>query len=403
MKKRMLLTLVVVFLIVSAASHGFAQINGAADTSKEGSLLIWPKVQTTDGKETYIIISNNSPNEVCVKCFWEVKDARPDPTSQCLFSDFAMQLSPYTPLFFRASDGSGLDNRSVAGGMGNSEEGALKCWAVSPSGHEQISWNHLSGLAIIVDSDNTAPGVSAPPSSAWEYSAWRFATNVIDSSGNFADGFWVGLVTGVSSDTSNQMNLKASPTTVVSTASCPGPDYSAAGCSLPNAAYDACPKYMSFDFLTEPSTPQLTNGYAFNNLALVPCKTDLTDVTLNLKTKLLYTIWNENNVQYTGTSSCANCAYQIDLGDLATLRDVRNFQYKYLHTPAGRFRVDGTAGTSCGADCQSTPLLGVMSSNLAGSTAIVGTNGSTSGKETTDYGYILWTPPGPYYQSIRRW
>ena len=401
MKNYRFILFITILLVIMASSPGLAQINGSADTSKEGSLLIWPAVQTNNGNETYITINNSSPNDVVVKCYWEVKNNPADPTSQALSYDFAMRLSGLSPVVFRASDGSSLDDLGVAAGMGTSERGALKCWAVDETMRRQISWNHLSGFAIIVQGDSTLSDSPVSTTSAWQYSAWRFAANVIDSSGSFADGFWVGEVTDVAGGT-NQMNLKASPTTVVSTANCPGPAYSAAGCSLPSAAYDACPKYMTFEFLAEPSGAAKTDGYAFNNLALVPCKTDLTETTVNTKTQLAYTIWNENSVMYSGLYKCANCAYTTDLGSLSVLRNQKLFQKKNLKTPSGHFRVEGSAGNYCGAAAVSTPLLGVMSSKLVGSDDFVAMAGTANGKETSDYGYILWTPTGPYYQMKAR-
>jgi hypothetical protein len=402
MRSHKLLILVIIVIVTAVGSPGLAQVNGSADTSKEGSLLIWPTVRTDSGNETYIVINNNSPNDVMVKCFWEVKDIPAVPTSQGLFYDFVIQLSPFSPVIFRASDGSSLDDLGVAAGMGEGEKGALKCWAVDETLRKQISWNHLSGFAIIVQGDNTLPaGTQRATTSAWEYSAWRFAANVISSSGTFADGFWVGQVIDVAG-ANNRMNLKASPTTVVSPSNCPGPAYDASGCSLPNAAYDACPKYMTFEFLAEPSGTKTTDGYAFNSLALVPCKTDFTGVTLDTKTQLVYTIWNEWGVGYSGLYQCANCAYTSWLGSLSVVRKQKLFQMKSLHTPSGHFRVEGIANSVCAVDAVSTPLLGVISSAIAGSKDIVAMAGSASGKETVDYGYISWKPTGLYFSMTLR-
>lgn len=395
MKKCMFTTLVTVFLMAVAASCGLAQIDGAANTSKEGSLLIWPKIQTNGGNETYIILTNNDFHPVCVKCYWEVKNVTTNPNSPCLLSDFALQLPAMANIVFKASNGTGLDGRGVAAGMG-AEEGALKCWAVDPTLRKQISWNHLGGFAIIMK-----PSFANHPTSAWQYSAWRFAANVIQSNGKFANGFWVGAVTGVDGALANEMSLKASPTTVVDPATCPGPDYSAAACSLPNAAYDACPKYLSFNFLAEPSRASGTDGFAFNNVALVPCKADLTGDILSLKTSLVYTLWNEDSLQFTGLNQCTDCAYDKDLGTLTVLRIVKPFQMKNLHTPSGRFRVEAMADDTCGTASVATPLVGVISSRIVGGAQTVGTGGSASGKETTNYGYIRWKPTGEYYQSSR--
>jgi hypothetical protein len=410
MKRCTHVALVMSFLVLTLATSGLAQVTGLADTSKEGSLLIWPKIQTSDRYETFVIITNSSPNPVDVKCFYEIKDVESNPASQCLLAQFDLHLYGHNPLVFRASDGSTLDGRPVAGGIGVGEVGALKCWAIDITERRQISWNHLSGFAVIEErlsweyTSKKYGTVKVPGDavSAWQYSAWRFAANVIDSSGKFADGFWVGQVADIDGATSNSMNLKASPTTVVDPDNCPGPDYSAASCSLPNAAYDACPKYLTFDFLAEPSGSTKADGFALNDLALVPCKADLSDTPADLKTRVKYTIWNENEVKFVALTQCTDCSFHTGLGSLAVPRNQKLFQLQFLRTSSGRFRVEAVASSKCGADSVSTPLIGVLSSKLVTTTDMVGTNGSTNGKETSDFGYIKWAPTGEYYQKPRR-
>jgi hypothetical protein len=401
MKRWTLLIQAALLLMILDGSYALAQIDGAANTTKEGSLLVFPRIQTTNGYETYIILNNTGVSDVHVKCYWEIKDVRTDPTSQTLVSGFTMLIPANSPVFFRASDGSSLDDSGVALGMGSGEEGVLRCWAIDPAGRKQISWNHLSGSAIIVNSDNTVTDVSnKAPTTAWQYNAWRFAANILESDGTFADGFWVGQTIDAGY-TVNQLALKASPTTVVDPSFCPGPNYTASGCSLTNAAYDACPKYVSFEFLAEPLGPAKTDGYAFNNLALAPCKSDLTNLSSSTKTRLRYTLWNVRGVQVSDLYRCANCAYDTDLGNLSVSRAVKPFQRRSMRTPVGLFRVEGMASSTC-TDSVAAPLLGVMSSRLVGGNVVVGSTGSTNGKETTDWGAISWTPPGAYYQMIRR-
>jgi hypothetical protein len=403
MKKCILMMVVMSCLMLVPAVSSQAQISGLADTSKEGSLLIWPKIQTNDGYETFVVITNSGPGAVDVKCFYEIKDVESNPASSCLLAQFDLHLYRHQPLVFKASDGLTLEDVSVAGGIGTGEVGALKCWAIDITENRQISWNHLSGFAVVATSYGPAGWwTKKGPPSAWQYSAWRFAANVISSSGEFADGFWVGPVAGVGDATHNSLNLKASPTTVVDPANCPGPDYSDPDCYLPNAAYDACPKYLTFDFLAEPSGSNKLDGYAVNDLALVPCKADLSDTPSDLKTRVKYTIWNENEVKFVALTHCADCSFHTALGGLAVPRNQKLFQMRYLHTPSGRFRVEAVANSKCGADAVATPLLGVLSSKLVNTTDVVGTNGSSNGKETSDYGLIRWEPTGGYYQKPRR-
>jgi hypothetical protein len=477
MKKSMLVALVMASLTFMASSCGFAQTayTGIADTSKEGSLLVWPLIQTNDGNETYIIITNSIKGDgndtpVDIKCYWEYRQFPPDPNSSgyCGLSDMIFYLSANNPLIFKASDGTGLDGRGLVPPMGSGMKGALKCWAIDPTDRIQIAWNHLSGYAVIVDSDNATMS-AVPKKSAWEYSAWRFAANILDRSDNatYLDGFWVGK-SEVGGDAFNQLKLtganklvvanSATPSpcpanttpikvknsfdalgnpippytyycvSSVSAANCPWP-YENAACDIASGVYDACPKYLTFDFLSEPSSPSGTDGWAFNHLALLPCKEDLrydADASglVDFPTRLSFSVWNENEVKYTGTQYCANCdtvnlgakygSYERYLADILTGK-LNFFQAKTLHTSSGRFRVEGLAGGICPADnqeptwhgisaAQKTPLIGVMASRILktgstnggmGSLDIVGTTPTASAMDTTHIANpFSWSNPG---------
>jgi hypothetical protein len=65
--------------------------------------------------------------------------------------------------WFSARTGEG----SVPPPLISGEKGELKCWAVSASGSEQISWNYLQGYAEIFDSYGLD----------WGYSSWNFAAD----------------------------------------------------------------------------------------------------------------------------------------------------------------------------------------------------------------------------------
>lgn len=467
MKKSMLVTFVMAFLTLVASSSGFAAetvpmtaYTGAADTTKEGSLLVWPLVQTNGGNETYIVImnslggdENDTDQNVHIKCYWEYRPFSGVSDTACGLMDTAFTMSENNPLVIKASDGTGLDGRGIMVGIGEDMKGALKCWAVDSSDRNQISWNHLSGYAYIVDTDDNK--------SAWQYSAWRFAANILDindtdNETTYVDGFWVGKTDDVPGSQFNYMRLKGAAQVVTAvgnaTPACPAgtrgikfkttfptgqPDtvYSYRcvaevdpnGCAQPyednntcyvkTGVYDGCPKYLTFDFLAEPSSLG-TDGYAYNQLALLPCKEDLRydgeDALgeIDFVTRLSFSIWNQNEVKYTGTQYCAHCngsnltgragSYERYLGDIYT-GSLNFFQAKTLHTPSGRFRVEGlSAGTSgiCGAGgAKPTPLIGVMASRIVNidmkSPDIVGTTPSMSAPEMgTNFGWIKWDPAG---------
>jgi hypothetical protein len=463
MKKSMLVTLVMAFLMFTGSTCGFAQVTFVADTTKEGSLLVYPLVLTGHGLDTYIVINNglNNWGDVNIKCYWEYKDGVMedsfDAEDPCLLmGDTAFTLTNHNPAIFRASDGLSLDGTySWAAPLGDGKKAALKCWAVDVADAVQISWNHLSGYAIIVDNNDP------PQKTAMQYSATRFAANVVkfvnEDNMTFVDGFLVGntCAPNFADNCVNNMALKGGVggTWVPNASDCPkrpvgnpNPKYYTVGvrfpnppdpsnpygcvnavnseqlkkcygdgsgpaslCELNNAVYDACPKYLTFDFLAEPSTPTSYDGFALNYIALLPCKENLLDDTVNeSKTNLVFYVWNENEVKYTGMQHCAQCGYFGPLADLAP-GHMNYFQAKYLHTSSGRFRVQGTANSRCGAST-ATSLVGMMSTKIMrlngtglNERDFVGTTPTYSGiANGSDSGYIKWTPMGGYYEGKER-
>lgn len=471
MKKSILVTLVIASLTLVASLSGYAQtiFNASADTSKEGSLLIWPLVQTNDGNETYIVImnsglaadGNDTDQNINIKCYWEYRPYDSEGGTYCGMMDTAFVMSANNPLVIKASSGTGLeDGRGIMSGIGEGVKGSLKCWAVESSDRNQIAWNHLSGSAYIVTDDNRT---------AWQYNAWRFAANILnkndgDNETSYVDGFWVGK-TEDATGAFNAMLLKGAVAVVTAnvgvTPVCPAvpvkwagyytfraipfkrtfptnpaipveisyycvpqvnPDnctladsYYNEGCYIKDGIYDACPKYLTFDFLAEPSSVG-TDGYAYNHLTLLPCREDLrydgdeATAGFDFVTRLSFSVWNENEVKYTGMQYCAHCdgsgltghlgGYESYLGNLK-VGGLNFFQQKYLHTPSGRFRVEGKSATEtgiCGSGgAKPTALIGVMSSRLVNmgmaSRDIVGTTPSISAPETAiNMGYIRWDP-----------
>jgi hypothetical protein len=351
--------------------------------------------------------------------------------------------------------------------MGEGLKGALKCWAVDPTDSIQIAWNHLSGYAVIVQpgdpSEPTEPTV--PKKSAWQYSAWRFAANIVSDSDNatFVDGFWVGK-SEAGGDAFNVLKLAGANKVVTAlgtahpacpkgtvpikmkqdfpvdpvtgaplgddyttytyycvssakvfkadgvTRRCPYPYENKTTCDIVTGVYDACPSYLTFDFLAEPNA---TPGWAYNHVVFLPCKEDLRSDgdatgTFDFPTRLSFSVWNENEVKYTGTQYCAHCdgvngqTYETYLSRL-NVGKLNYFQAGTLHTSSGRFRVDGLAGGKCPGALK-TPLVGVMATTIVKTTTngngnggmksidIVGTTPSISAAATGDPGYIKWDP-----------
>jgi hypothetical protein len=358
MKKCTLVALVMAFSIAVLSSWCLAQT--VTDTSKQGSLLIWPKIITTGTNDTYIAIYNSYTSSVNVKCYWEYKNTdtgtAPYFRNGCLNYDFQFRLTANQPAVFSAKTGEHLWDWD--GGIGNSPpiaafgegEGILKCWAVDASAENQISWNFLKGEGIVVDYAGN---------SAWEYNAYRFAAQ--NAAGRKAPVGQPG-----------RLNLNGG--------------YQGA------VGYDACPSYILFDFLAE-------SDNVTSDLTLIPCIQNLKQEGYPTITKATFTIWNQNEVKFTGAHQCFSCYVEASLDSFRIPQDtgkIKPFSLTRLHTNSGRMRVQGLQSNNYCPGSVKTPLLGLIDSRfkLLDGTAYFdrfGTHASTAGKFLEPV-YIQWDP-----------
>jgi hypothetical protein len=353
----MLFSLVVALVLMGLCSMASAAQN-VTNTSQKGSLLIFPKIDTSaideSGfyRDTIVMIGNDYFTEVWVKCYWVNAFQE--------IQDFMFRLTPNQPVWFRASDGAGTgvydfvtSPITVPGFFaGAGVVGELKCWAVDAVGQNQISFNHLYGNAIIFDPVHAA---------AFEYNAWAFTARGVALNGTVGE-----------------------PGTLVLSGATGG--------------YDACPSYLVFNCFSKGSAINLPDEGGFatfvnTDLTLVPCNQDLSQDRVPTCTKAKFDIWNENETKYTGAYQCFKCWFEGYLGDIGfTTRGGfggEKFWYKSLHTTAGRFRVQGVASTVCNGifpTCTAqvaTPLLGLISTEIKFTSdpfdALAGTTPNTAG------------------------
>lgn len=372
MKKYTMVALIMAFSIAILSSVCPAQT--VTDTTKLGSLLIWPKIVTasTSGAnvDTLVMFHNSSTSAIDVKCYWESKRTTyaPYPNwayADCDTPDFQFRLTGNQPAVFSAKTGEHLFGAIIPKSppiapFGSDEIGLLKCWAVDAGAEHQISWNFLKGEAIIVDYIN---------GSAWEYNAYRFAATPSQRA-------YVGTTPG---------KLALNGTT----------------------DYDACPSYILFDFLAQSENVS-------SDLTLVPCAQNLKQEGTSTITKATFTIWNENEVKYTGAHQCMHCFLEWPLDSFKIPQDtgkIKPFTRARLHTNAARMRVQGLASKLCqgsGVPGQDdTPLLGVLDTkilNLDGKTYkdIAGTHASTAGKFTKNPVFIQWDTGYPAEEKGKR-
>jgi len=228
MKKCIMIALITIFILSVFATLCFSEFDRTVtNTSKKGSLLIWPLIKVSP--DTTVMLSNDYYEKVKVKCTY--RSSFPFQDTSWFFN-----LMPNQAISWLASTGKGPDGKSIprTGGdappLGSGMSAELRCWAVDSGGTQQIAWNWLSGQAIIREGENQS----------WGYSAWRFAVN--------------SSTTGAAAGTPGQILLTGD-----------------------SGNYDTCPTGLMFNFLKQtPSTSvrSFPKGTVNDVLTLVPCMED---------------------------------------------------------------------------------------------------------------------------------
>ena len=330
MKKYMLVSLVMAFLLVTVVGPCLA--GTVANTSKKGSLLIFPLIRTDfnaatgEAWETLITIANDNFYSVEMQCVFVIKDQNCDH----LGNQFDFILTANQPVTFRASDGYDLDGDDfLGGGIEAGHVAEAKCWVkrfvFDDEDSEEtsaISYNHLTGEATLLRNYGSLGAGAAT------YSAWRFAANA-------TMGKQVGTTPGtlqLSGDANN---------------------------------YDSCPAALIFDYLKQVENPisRVYEGAVDNYVAIVPCKQDFTQDGGPTVMKLDVARRDENERSQNG-ALCLNCFVADSLANAPYFPD--------LSTPAGAFKVTPYANVSGGTECKleagvdAYPVVGVILKKFEG-------------------------------------
>lgn len=333
--KKLLFVALALFFAVSLASTVSA---GVGNTSQQGSVVIYPKIDITPGKDTFVFLSNSSDDLVYIECIWV--DAFQNPRDTTFF------LTPNQPIVFNARTGKGFNPRDPLVTVSPFEPvdtyvGELKCWATNDDG-VPISFNYLSGQVKVID---YTVGVS------FEYNAYAFRALAAPEG------------TPTVAPVDGQVTLP-----------------------LDDVAYDACPNYWLANFLAGGAILNTTPRLQIydNDLTLVNCKEDLTqDRTPNI-TKAQFWVYNENEYGFSGAYQCVTCWFENFLSKIQ--KNPSTFTYNYLGTTVARMLVDGVASTQC-AGSQDAPLIGLMVEYLKAGTRFIATasTGFVEGTETTGF------------------
>ncbi len=319
--KRGLFLAIVLLLGIGMASVASAQPNAVGNTSQQGSVLIFPKIDVTGWRDTLISLSNGNSAPVNIECYWVDSTQVP--------YDFQFTLTANQPIVFSAANGLSCEQPYPVTippfNTTNSTVGELKCWATDANGANQISWNYLTGSAKVIDYSWYT---------AYEYNAWSFTA-------------LASTVAGTPIGTGGTINLDG-------------------------VNYEACPQYYMGNFFA------VGSDYWFfkdTELTLVPCIEDLREERTPTYTKAIFNIWNENEVQLSGATQCVKCFFEGYLSWISP-----DFSYNYLESSAARFRTYGQSNAVCPGTPQiNTPFVGLIVESLDFSYGAVGTADSQGG------------------------
>lgn len=333
MKKCMLIAVITVFMVVSVGAFCSADSRrGVANTSKKGSLLIYPLVKVSPsegGNDTIIHISNDYTARAYLNCRWQTP-------YNCDCREFDISLTANQSIAFSAKTGMAPAGQSLPSGTNpqpfpnnGQSVGELRCWAVKGKGSNNapISWNHLAGKATVIEGDNQT----------WEYSAWRFA---VGYGVNFN-----GLVPNATVGSDYAMRLTGMPTT-----------------------YDACPEKLIFNFIRQaqdPGADEYESPRVENRLTLVPCKQDC--VSTPVRVRIDTSDENEESDSAYICSDCIDAAgslYNVSLSDPRFI-DAGIFSADWR--TAGRMGVASSKprAQDCSSAQYSIPMVGVISNRFS--------------------------------------
>jgi hypothetical protein len=276
--------------LLSTSAFAVAPIG---NTTQKGSLLIFPRIDVSDHKETIIRITNDYSKPVQLKCYFMDIDKNK--------VDFEVKLTMNQPFWFSARSGEGTLSVQPFPTFGGNYTGELKCWAVSYDGANQISWNHLVGSATIYDYYGQAA----------EYNAWGFEALA-------AQGAIVGH---------------------------PG------RLDLDGVSYDKCPRTLIGQFTPTGDDNRIRYGDWVRGstvqLSVASCTQDLRQDFEYITTKLAFDVWNEDEVKFTGAHECSDSWHEVYLNEEDIMTAGRNFTAKTLGTDSAYYRVKGMKSKVC--------------------------------------------------------
>lgn len=342
--------------MVAALCVAAATAQERVSATEKGSILVFPKVEIRYNaagdliQDTFIQISNDFNEDVWVLLYFV--------SETCTNVDNDITLSHNEPAYWSAATGlpKGVSPWGVLGQPYPDPEGSTDLVArgyvfaiAINSAHQAIRWNHLTGVATIV---NYANG------DAWEYNAYAFQAIAGNNNGEVINDNGTLYLNGT--------------------------------------MYDYGFNRLLLEFIASGSTAFSGGGQ------VVTHDTDLTLMILSqdvrqdyvgpYQTKAKFEVWNENETSFSGSEYCFTKWDQSLLSSKGG-----HFLVGNLQTNRGRARIDGIASpVVCGPESAAYSLLGVAAKVLSfssGDVATAGTNLVGVGTEGATIKYDLWSQP----------
>lgn len=272
-----------------------------ANTGQKGSLLVFPKIDVSAGRDTLVRIENSYSASVDVKCYWQNGTKH--------YSDIQFELTKFQPFVIIASQ---FFPQALGPVVGPVDRGELKCFAVNEDGSNEIRWNHLSGSAQVFDFET---------SSVHEYTAWAF--RCLQDVGNGGD-------------------CGDSPGNLM----------------LDGREYEKCPSTLTTGF-----SPTGAFGGLFgpSTLTVATCNQDLRQDRALLYTKLQFAVWREDETKFTGAYHCIDSWHETVLDEVQN--NAQNFSQALLGNNA-RFAVRGVSSAVCPNPTSDAGLVGVIATSV---------------------------------------
>jgi hypothetical protein len=162
--------------------------------------------------------------------------------------------------------------------------------------------------------------------------------------------------------------------------------------NLNGVEYDACPIYQIGQFTPFPlASGQGRFGVLGLRLAIAGCTLNLQQDWSPAYTKLLFDVWNSDEVKFTGAYDCADSWHETSLGTDVDAGS-ESFSFANVGTFAARYRVQGVKSTQCPGS-EAIGLVAVQSS-LHTFGAALDTTGTTLQGAGKYSGRITWDVSG---------